>query len=126
MDNIVFQYIAWHFVDAAKGILRGWGNCLKFNLNYWSAVTLIKTFLSPWRRYQYSYGKGFDFGRYFEVFTFNLFSRIIGAVLRIVFIALGLATEIFLLFGGLVVILFWIAMPVLIIAGFLYGFNLLF
>ena len=126
MDNIVFQYIGWHFIDTTKGILRGWSNCLKFNLNYWSAITLLKTFLSPWRRYKFSYGRGFDFGRYFEVFTFNLFSRILGAILRSVFIALGLASGVLIFFSGLFVISLWLVLPVLFILGFFYGFKLLF
>lgn len=126
MDNIFLQYIEWHFIDSPKGILKGWNNCLKFNLNYWSVMGLLKTFLSPWRRYRFGYGRGLDPGRYFEVFTFNIFSRVLGATLRSVFIILGLASEIFIFFVGLIVIWLWMILPVLLILGFFYGFRILF
>ena len=42
-QNILIQYFVWHFFDASKGILAGWKNCLKFNLNYWSVPLLTKT-----------------------------------------------------------------------------------
>ncbi|MBI2450564.1 MAG: hypothetical protein HYV47_03460 [Candidatus Nealsonbacteria bacterium] len=126
MNNIFFQYLEWHFIDSPKGILKGWRNCLKFNLNYWSVVTLLKTFFSHWRRYRYAYGKGFDFKRYFEVFTFNMISRVIGAILRSFLIAFGILTEIFVIFSGLIIFLFWISLPFIAILGFIYGIKLLF
>lgn len=126
MENIFLQYIEWQFMDAPKGILRAWKNLLKFNFNYWSVILLLKTFFSHWRRYRYDYGKGFDFQRYFEVFTFNIISRFLGAILRSFLIIFGLLTEIFIIFAGFAVFLFWLFSPFLIILGFFYGFKILF
>ena len=125
-QNIIFQYIEWHFSDAPKSILEAWKNCLKFNFNYWSVVFLIKTFFSHWRRYRYSYGKGFDLGRYFEVLTFNVISRILGAILRSFLVVLGIFTEILVILIGLFALIFWLILPILLILGFFYGFKLLF
>lgn len=125
-QNIILQYIEWHFLDTPRGILRGWSNCLRFNLNYWSVIVLLKTLFSPWRRYQYSYGKGFDLTRYFEAFTFNLFSRFLGAILRSVLIALGLFIEISLFLAGLIIISFWLILPFFVVFGFYFGFRVLF
>ena len=125
MDNIFFQYLEWHFIDTPRGILGAWKNCLKFNLNYWSVVILIKTFFTHWRRYRFNYGKGFDFKRYFEVFTFNLMSRVLGAVLRSFLIVAGLLTEIFIIIAGLMVFLFWLFLPILIILGLWFGIKVL-
>ncbi len=123
--NIFIQYLVWHFGDTLKGILRGWQNCLKFNLNYWSVLLLLRTWFSPWRRYRYSYGKGFSFSKYFEVFTFNTASRVIGAIMRSVLIILGLLTESVVVLAGVIVALFWLILPPLLIGGFLYGFKML-
>lgn len=113
-------------MDTPKGILRAWGNCLKFNLNYWSVPLLLKTLFSHWRRYRYSYGRGFDFKRYFEAFTFNMISRVLGALMRVVLITLGLFTEILVFLAGAVVFLIWLILPLLLIMGFFYGFKILF
>lgn len=123
--GIVILYLEWQFADAPRGILTAWKNCLKFNLEYWSVSILLKTFFSHWRRYGYSYGKGFDIGRYFEVFTFNIISRVLGAIMRSVLIMLGLAAEVIIFLLGLAVILFWLVLPVLLILGFFYGFKIL-
>lgn len=124
--NIISLWIEWQFFDVPRSILRGWGNYLKFNLNYFSVSTLLKTFFSPWRKYSLAYGKGFNLRRYFEVFIFNLMSRIIGAVLRLFFIFLGLLTEILIILAGAVIFFGWLVLPVLLVAGIFYGFRILF
>ncbi len=126
MGNIFFLYLQWHFIDRPKSILKGWGNCLKFNLNYWSVPVLLKTFFSPWRRYRYSYGKGFDLKRWVEAFSFNMISRTIGAIMRSFLVVAGLATEIIVLLAGIAVFLSWLALPVLLALGIFYGFKILF
>src|SRR3989344_291476 len=116
-QNIVIEYLVWHFFDTPKGILKAWQNCLKFNLNYWSVPLLLRTWFSPWRRYRYSYGKGFSFGKYFEVFTFNMTSRVIGAVMRSVLIVIGVFAEVLVFFAGAAVFLIWLFLPVFLIFG---------
>ena len=124
-QSIILQYIEWQFIDTPRGVLKAWKNCLKFNLNYWSVIVLIKTFFTHWRRYRFDYGKGFDFKRYFEVWTFNIISRILGMVLRSVLIVLGLVSEIFVFLIGLLVIWGWLVLPLLLILGLIFGFKLL-
>lgn len=123
---IFLLWIEWYFFDVPRAILRGWGNFLKFNLNYFSVPVLLKTFLSPWRRYSMSYGKRFDPGKFFEAFTFNMMSRGIGAVLRIFFIVIGVSIEIFIFLAGAITFLAWLISPIILIGGFFYGFTILF
>jgi len=125
-QNILFQYFQWHFFDSAKNVLIAWRNFIFFNLNYFSIPLLLKTLFSPWRRYRWAYPRGFSFGKYFEVFVSNLFSRIMGAIIRVVLIVFGLLVEIFIIFGGAIVFLVWILLPFLLIYGIFYGFKILF
>lgn len=125
-NNIISAFLQWQFFDAPRDILKIWKNYLKFNLNYFSVPTLLKTLIAPWHRYRMSYGKRFDPGRFFEAFIFNMMSRIIGAILRVFFIVIGLLIELFLFFAGLILFLGWITLPFLLIAAFLYGFRILF
>lgn len=124
-QNIIYQYLVWHFFNAPAEILKGWQNYLLFGLNYFSIQTLAKTFFSHWRRYSSSYGKGFSPSRYFEAFIFNMMSRIIGAILRAFFIIIGILTEVFIAFAGGIVFFVWIILPFLIICGFISGIKLL-
>ena len=124
-QNIFLQYLVWHFFEAPKNILKGWRNLLKFNLNYFSIFPLLKTFFSPYKRYGWQYPRGFDFGKYLEVFFSNLISRILGAFARTIFIVAGLLTEILIIFAGLIVISAWLALPVLLASGLIFGFKIL-
>lgn len=125
-ENILIQYLTWHFLDSTKGLLSVWRNFLLFNLNYWSLPLLLKTFFSPWRRYQSSYGKGFNIGRFFEVFTFNTISRVMGAIMRTFLIIFGLLTEVAVVLAGAAAFLTWLFLPFLILGGFYYGCRILF
>jgi len=124
--NILSQYLEWQFFNAPGDILKAWKNFLIFNLNYFSLPTLLKTFFSPWRRYQASYGRGLNLQRWAETFTLNMMSRIIGAFLRTFFIIIGAIAEILVFIGGLIVFLCWLLLPLILVLIFLYGFKLLF
>ena len=90
IKNMLSEYLSWHFVKVPKDILMAFRNFLLFNFNYFSVFFLLKTLFAPWRKYKESYGRGFDFKRYFETFTFNLASRILGAIVRLIIILIGL------------------------------------
>lgn len=125
-QNLLWQWISWQFFDVPKEILKGWRNYLLFNLNYFSIPLLIRTLFSHWHRYRYSYGKRFDLKQYFEAFTFNIISRGLGAILRIIFILIGFLVEIFIILGGIIIFFGWLVWPVLLIAGLIFGFKILF
>jgi len=122
MQNVFLQYLAWQFLDVSKSILLGWKNFLKFGLNYFSVPLLIKTLFSHWRRYKWSYPRGFDIGKYFEVFISNLISRILGAIMRIFLIIIGILAEVFIIFAGMIIFLGWLVLPILLIFGLIFGF----
>lgn len=122
-NNILIIWLAWHFFEASREILKGWKNFLLFNLKYFSIPLLLKTFFAPWRRYSWSYGWGFDPKRYFEVALSNLFSRVIGMVLRSVLILIGLIMEIFVILVGIIILLGWLVLPLFLILGIYYGFR---
>jgi len=126
VQNIFLQYLGWQFWEMPKSILISWKNFLRFGLNYFSLPLLLKTFFSPWRQYKWSYGKGFDIGRYLEVFISNLISRTLGAVLRIFLIIIGILVEIFIIFAGMIIFFGWLILPALLIAGLIFGFKVLF
>lgn len=124
-QNIVFLKITWLYFDVPRNILKVWKNFLLYNLEYFSIPLLLKTLFSHWRRYGYSYPRGFDIKGYLEVFTSNLISRILGAIMRTILIIVGVVAEIFIVFLGIAVFLGWLALPFLALYGLWRGFNIL-
>ena len=123
--NIIFLWIGWHYFEMSNNLLDAWKNFLVFNLNYFSIPLLLNTFFSPGRRYKWNYPRGFDIKQYFETFISNLVSRILGAICRVVLILIGIVSEIFVFLFGSVIFLIWLILPVLLLAGLWFGFNLL-
>ena len=127
MDRSIFlNFISWYYFERTKIIIQIWKNFLKFNLAYFSTGFLLKTFFSPWRKYQWSYGRGVDIGRYFEVFFSNLISRILGSIVRFFLIIIGMVFELIIFLLGIAVILFWIFLPAILVLVFLFSLRLIF
>lgn len=126
MGEIVLDIFIWHFVEAPRAIIKALAGILYFDLEYFSVPTLLKTFFSHWRKYFYSYGKRFDLKQYFETFTFNLISRIMGALFRTFFLVLGFLSEFLILTAGIVILVFWIVLPFISVYLFIFGFKLFF
>ena len=120
MRKSVLGYLVYWYLWGTPGeILRGWGNILWFNLEYFSLLFLLKTLFSPWRRVQWTRGKGFNIGKWFEALSGNLISRLLGTIIRISLIAAGILVELFLIPLGPIVFVVWFLFPLLLLS-FLY------
>lgn len=125
MVGILSQYLKWHYYEMSSNIWQGWRNFLEFGLNYFSILRLFETLFSPWHRYVYEYPRHFDPAQWFNTFTFNLMSRGIGVVVRIIFILIGVVAELFIGAIGLIIFSIWMLMPLVIVASFFIGLWLL-
>lgn len=121
-DNIIASWFLWQFYQMPKFLLQVWSNYFVFASNLFSLPLLLKTFFAPWRRYRWIYPKSFDPVEFFNTFISNTFSRILGALMRIVLIIIGILFQIFIAVAGLIIIIFWIMIPFIIVAAFLFIF----
>ena len=121
-ENILTMWISWHFVEVPKFLLVVWNNYILFALNYFSLPILLKSLFAPWRKYRWNYPKGFNIGEVLSTFASNVFSRFMGALVRIVLIIIGIIFQILVVLAGLLIFLLWIFIPLIIIAGFLFIF----
>jgi len=121
-QNIFAVWLYWQFYEMPKFLLQVWNNYFMFATNYFSLPILLKSLFSPWRRYNWSYPKGFDLVEFFNTFISNIFSRILGALMRVVLIIAGFLFQIFVVIIGAIIFLAWMLIPFIIIAGFLFVF----
>lgn len=125
-SNILSAFLVWYFQVAPKNIFQIWTNYLQANLHYFSIVLLFRTLLAPWHRYKSSYGRGFDFKRYLEAWSFNMVARVIGLIIRLATIFVGLLVEVLILVFGITFLIFWILAPFILTVIFFFGFSLIF
>jgi len=122
---LLFRYAKWHYLEATRDILKGWGNILWFNLNYFSVFLLLRTFFSPWRGIQWRKRRGFYPGDMLSTLISNLISRILGAIVRSFLIIAGLLGAAVFFVLGIFLLIFWLFLPLVIFMGFMYGIILL-
>ena len=121
-QNIFTVWFLWHFSEVPDFLLGVWKNYILFASNYFSLPVLLKSLFSPWRRYRWKYPKGINIGEFFSTLISNSFSRLMGAMMRIILILVGILFQVFVLIAGLVIFLLWIFIPFIAIAGFLFVF----
>lgn len=124
-DNIITSWFRWHFYERSRFLLEAWRNFILFSVNFFSTPLLLKTLFSPWRRYNWSYPRGFDFKEFFETLTSNFFSRFLGAICRLVLIIIGTIFQVFVVFTGAIIFLGWLFLPLLVLAGLLFALNII-
>jgi hypothetical protein len=123
MLNILFLWLSFQFFDAPKAILKAWKNFLLFTFNYFSITVLLRTLFAYWHKYSWQAPKGFYPGKWLEAKLSNFISRILGAFVRLTLIVFGVAAEVFVFGAGLIVLLFWLALPFLLIFGIIFGLK---
>lgn len=118
-QNIVAQWISWHFLEMPKNILLSSKIFIGFCLDYFSIEVLSKTLFEPWKKDVKSYEKKLEVEEYINVWFDNFISRTIGTILRTVLIVWGLLSIAISLIVILIIFVSWFLIPILLI-GFLY------
>lgn len=120
-DNLALIFGKWFFAVAPRGILKLGGNFTAWAWKFFSVGYFLPRLFSPWHRDITGYGRGFDLRRFLRVWGWNLFSRVIGAILRVTVMAFGLVTVGFFAVITALTFVLWFALPVLIPAFLVFG-----
>lgn len=123
--NILIKYLYWQLIITPKKVLSIIRNYLSFGLEFFSIGETLRSLFSPWRRYLWDYGRGFDIARYFEVFLSNIITRVIGFIMRLFLIITFLIYEAIILALGTILFFASIIYPFFFIWAIIYGFKYL-
>lgn len=114
------SFLTWHFATVPKEILIGWVNVMLFVLHYFSVVQLFVTLFAPWKRQTVERKhRGFDPREAVDTLTFNLFSSMVGMVVRILVILAAIALEVVVLLLGPIVLLIALVTPAISLPTYL-------
>jgi|SRR3989344_9023107 len=120
------EYVFWHYSQGVRDVMSAWRNVLWFVSNYFSIGLLAKSLFSPWRSLGETKKKsGFDPAEFFGNLVVNTIMRLVGFLIRIVFILVGSALALFLMILMPFLIAFWLLIPFLILGSLVFGFYFL-
>jgi len=122
----MYNYFFWHYTDGTREYLEIWRNYLRFFWRFFSVKLLLKTLFWPWRRDVTRHGRGFDPQEFLQVAAFNLISRFMGALVKLVTVAFCFLTELLIFILGLIFFGVWLLLPVVVLAFLLLGVRSLF
>lgn len=106
------EFLAWHYTQGLQFYIESWAATFNWIIHYFSLALLLKTLFMPWKRLiEVDKTPGFNFEKAFRVFTFNLISRGIGAVVRIILFWTGLILILMAFLAGVSGLIFWTIMP---------------
>lgn len=123
--NIFIKYLYWQLILTPKKVLTIIKNYLAFGFEFFSIKDTLRSLFSPWRRYLWDHGRGFDIGKYLEVFFSNIITRAIGFVMRLFLIVLFIVYEIAVFALGIIALAIFISYPFLAVYGIIYSFKYL-
>lgn len=118
--NIFSLWVEWHFIEMPEFLFLIWKNYLIFAAEYFSVSLLLKTFFSPWKKYNWRYPKIFSISVFLNTLVSNIFSRFLGAIVRSGLVIMGAIVQTVVFMAGVVVFILWEVLPLLIILGFIY------
>jgi ATP-dependent Clp protease ATP-binding subunit ClpC len=107
------EFLVWHYTKGVEYYLNSWFSVFGWVYHYFSPPLLLRSLFAPWKRLVIvDRQPGFNFSRWFQNFTFNLVSRMIGAIVRFILFFAGMIIIIMAFLGGVAGFVFWLTMPV--------------
>lgn len=116
MAQLAFYYFRWHYSRGLRDYMRNWTNFIWFFWHFFSIGLLAKTFFAPLNRiHEQSERAGIHVEEFFQNALVNLIMRLVGMLIRFLFIVLGfLSIAATLLLGGFFFFV-WLCMPLVLL-----------
>ncbi len=118
------HFIRWYIGDGLREMIAIWWRALRYMPRIFSFGLLLRTLFAPWHRdVSPKSWRGFDPLQSVRRIAWNLFSRIIGAIVRLCVVGAGVGVFCVVAMGGAVIVLFYAAAPAILIVGFVSLFT---
>jgi len=118
---------SWWYTTAWKDIAHSIDTRFRGALNFFSVGLLARTLFDPYRQIAAVKGRGMSVDALFHAWIDRSFSRMVGAVLRSIFIFTGLLSAFFIVVLGILQMIIWPlipALPLVALLGIGLGWSL--
>lgn len=108
------SFLSWHYTQGISYYFQRYLFSLQWISHYYSLGLLLTSLFSPYKRIVNTEKKpGFDVGRWFEKISFNIVSRFIGAIVRLILFVAGCFSLLVVGVMGVLGFLIWLLIPML-------------
>lgn len=126
MFSVFRNYISWHYSVAYVDQLYIVKNYFWFLGRFFSVSEVLKSLFAPWKRLHEEKGNLIHSpGQFFGALIVNTIMRIVGFLIRTIFLAVALILTIFCACVYAVVTVCWTVLPFLVIYFFIKGIMLI-
>ncbi|MEX0930207.1 MAG: hypothetical protein WDZ79_00870 [Candidatus Paceibacterota bacterium] len=119
------DYAVWHYTRAIRDGVRITRTLVWFCFHFFSIALLARTLFAPFEKLSERYPRGFDPSRILSALIVNTLMRLIGALARLVVIAIGLASMAAIILLGAIGFVVWIVFPLVTLGTGVTGILLL-
>ena len=120
------HYLLWHYTSAFAEMWHVFKNFVWFTVHFFSIPQLMRSWFAPWKRITEDRGNSLSFEDLASYVVINLFSRVVGMILRSTIILSGLVALLLLITLGLLTFIFWLLAPACLIVSLYFGLVFLF
>lgn len=124
--TVIHQYLWWHYSASLVGYVRVSRNFWWYFFHLFSIPLLAATLFAPYKRMVECPSGHFSFQNLLERTVLNIFSRLVGSIVRICILIIGLLTLTLYTAISLTGFAIWLSAPILICLGVFTGGWLLF
>lgn len=122
--NLSSAFFSWWYIDVFRRLIKFFKQFIIYLADLFSVKICLTTLFAPWKRDRVSY-EGLSLKEKFEVWTLNLSSRIIGALIKIFTIATFVVAFISALLIILLAFIVWFLYPLVLIGIAVWGIKII-
>lgn len=123
--RVILSYLRWHYTQGTLDLLRNFFNIFWFIFHFFSIGVLTKTLFAPLKRLGMEKGAHFNLAEFGSALIINTIMRVVGFICRSAIILVGLVVLACALAVEAVLVVVWLALPVIVVGFIVKGFELL-
>lgn len=123
--GVCMNYLVWHYGPGIGEFLSAWKHVQVFLFRFFSVRVLLRTLFQPFRRIREDYGHGFDPEKLFAAAAGNMVSRMVGFLVRGVFLVIAFVAEISFALLGTALFVFFLVLPIALLVVVLFALQLM-
>ncbi len=117
-------FFTWYYSNGLKNLFQALMNLLEFIPHFFSMKTLLKTLFYSWHKdVSLKNWQGFSFSRTAQRLIWNLFSRFVGMIVRLIVLAVGVVFFVIIFIFSLLIIFVYFTFTGIFIVATVFCFS---